>query len=79
MASDVRLFGHNNPMYMQTVEWDGHRSVRFSSGEGFATVAYSFKLSHEEMHEAAERIELALNLVAGKTNDEIRAALSAGR
>ena len=75
MAKDHALFGHNNPMYQQRAVWDGHRSVRFESGEGLATVAYSYNLAHWEMHEMAERIALALTLVVGLTNDEIRAQI----
>ena len=72
MAAETSNFGHNNPMHTHRVVWDGHRSIRFDSGEGLATVAYSYKLSHWEMIEMAERIALALNAVAGLTNDQIR-------
>ena len=77
MASDLPYFGHNNPLHLQKAKWDGHRSVRFESGEGLATVAYSYKLSHEEMHETAERIALLWQLHVGQTNDELLAALEA--
>lgn len=70
------LFGHNNPMHTQKVVWDGHRSVRFASGGGLATVAYSYKLSHEEMHQAAERIAIIWNLMEGMSTDALRAALA---
>lgn len=75
MASNHPLFGHNNPMHAQRATWDGHRSVRFESGEGLATVAYSYLLSDDEMHLAAERIALLWSLHAGQTNEELRAAL----
>lgn len=76
MASDTPNFGHNNPMHNQKAVWDGHRSIRFESGEGLATVAYSYKLSNQEMHEAAERLALLWNAMADHTTDSIRAALS---
>jgi hypothetical protein len=74
-ANNQPLFGHNNPMHAQKAVWDKHRSVRFESGEGLATVAYSYKLSHDEMHEAAERIALVWNLMSGFTIDQLRHAV----
>ncbi|WMT85619.1 hypothetical protein NO932_11835 [Pelagibacterium sp. 26DY04] len=75
MASNNPLFGHNNPMHHQGAKWDGHRSIRFGSGEGLATVAYSYLLSDAEMWDAAERISLLWNLHVGESNDDLRAAL----
>lgn len=77
MSAPNDLFGHNNPMHKQRVVWDRHRSIRFESGEGLATVAYSYKLSDNEMWDMAERITLALSLVVGRTNDQLRDALEA--
>ena len=72
MASDAPLFGGNNPLHWQGAKWDGHRSIRLASGEGLATVAYSYCLSHAEMWEAAERLALLWDLHAGQTTAEIR-------
>ncbi|MBB4063634.1 hypothetical protein [Gellertiella hungarica] len=77
---EVRTYGDNHPLHSQEAAWDGHRSVRLAVDDiGLATTAYSYKLSYEELREAAERIALLWNLHRDKTNAELRlAALKGG-
>lgn len=69
----TRTYGGNNPMHRQTAAWDGHRSVRLAEDDiGLATTAYSYKLSYEELTEAAERIALLWNLHLDFSTEELR-------
>lgn len=69
----TRTYGGNNPMHRQAAVWDRHRSVRLAEDDiGLATTAYSYKLSYEELTEAAERIALLWNLHLDVSTEELR-------
>lgn len=68
-----RTYGNNYPLHRQAAAWDGHRSVRLAEDDiGLATTAYSYKLSYEELTEAAERIALLWNLHLDTSTEELR-------
>lgn len=70
---EQRTYSGNNPPHTQVAAWDGYRSVRLADDDiGISTAAYSYKLSYDEITEAAERIALLWNLHLGTSTEELR-------
>ncbi|EOE6052916.1 hypothetical protein ACS0KM_001859 [Vibrio cholerae] len=68
-----------NGKYVQT--GFGLKTVRLIPCEGgkesgFATTAYSFGMTEELKEYSAERIALAMRLLSGKTNEDIKALIA---
>lgn len=69
----TRTYGEHAPLHSQCATYDGFRSVRLLNDDiGLATTAYSYKLSYDEVQEAAERIALMWNLHLGESVEELR-------
>lgn len=70
---ETRRYSAEKPLHSQPAAYDGHRSVRLLiENVGLATTAYSYKLSYDELTEAAERISLLWNLHLGTSTEELR-------
>ncbi|THV13763.1 hypothetical protein [Rhizobium rhizophilum] len=69
----TRTYGEPMPLHSQRATYDGFRSVRLLNDDiGLATTTYSYKLSYDEVEEAAERIALMWNLHLGESVEELR-------
>ncbi|GEM_PF-5173565 len=70
---ETRTYGEHMPLHSQCATYDGFRSVRLLNDDiGLATTTYSYKLSYDEVQEAAERIALMWNLHLGESVEELR-------
>lgn len=70
---ETRTYGAPMPLHSQRATYDGYRSVRLLHDDvGLATTTYSYKLSYDEVQEAAERIALMWNLHLGESVEELR-------